>query len=51
VFVFFGSIITAQNVLDCSGLMIFSMAAPNMIGWYILAPKVKRTMNDYFAKL
>lgn len=51
VFVFLGAIITAQNIIDFSDLMIFSMSLPNMIGLYLMAPKVRRTMKDYFAKL
>ncbi len=50
-FVFLGAIITAQNIIDFSDLMIFSMSLPNMIGLYLMAPKVRRTMKDYFAKL
>jgi len=51
VFVFLGSIITATNILDFGDLMILGMAFPNLIGVYLLSGKVKRALDDYWAKL
>jgi len=36
-------------VLDFSDMMILSMAFPNMIGLYILAPEVKRDLKNFMA--
>jgi AGCS family alanine or glycine:cation symporter len=38
-------------VLDFSDMMILSMAFPNILGLLILAPEVKRDLNDYWKKL
>ena len=45
---FLGSIISATNVLDLSDLMILGMAVPNIIGLVLLAPKVRRDLNEYW---
>jgi AGCS family alanine or glycine:cation symporter len=37
-------------VLDFSDMMILSMAFPNILGLLILAPEVKRDLNDYWKK-
>lgn len=50
-FVFMGSIITAQNVLDFGDLMILGMAIPNVLGVVILSGKVKKALDEYMAKL
>ncbi|MEX1024287.1 MAG: alanine/glycine:cation symporter family protein [Planctomycetota bacterium] len=51
IFVFLGSIITAQNVLEFGDLLIFGMAIPNVIGVVFLAGKVKRKLNEYLGLL
>ena len=51
VFVFMGSIITAQNVLDFGDLMILGMAIPNVLGVVLLSGKVKKALDEYMAKL
>ena len=48
-FVFLGSIISARNVLELGDLAILCMAVPNIIGVVLLAPGVKRDLNDYWA--
>ena len=48
-FVFLGSIISAENVLNLGDLAILSMAVPNIIGVVLLAPGVKRDFNAYWA--
>jgi alanine or glycine:cation symporter, AGCS family len=50
-FVFLGSIVSATNVLTFSDLMILCMALPNILGLYILAPRVKRALDEYMGKL
>ncbi len=51
VFVFLGSIITSQNVLDFGDLMILSMAFPNVLGLLFLAGGVRRDLDEYVSKL
>ncbi|MBM80408.1 MAG: alanine glycine permease [Planctomycetaceae bacterium] len=50
-FVFLGSIMSATNVLDLSDLMILGMAFPNILGVALLSGKVKRDLDEYWAKL
>lgn len=45
---FLGSIVSASNVLALSDLMILAMAVPNIIGLVLLAPKVRRDLDDYW---
>ncbi|MFT4539927.1 MAG: AGCS family alanine or glycine:cation symporter [Planctomycetota bacterium] len=51
VFVFLGSIATAQNVLDFGDLLIFGMVLPNIIGVVFLSGKVKASYDDYMGRL
>ncbi len=46
-FSFLGSIITAQNILLFSDLMILGMAFPNILGLFLLSNKVKNELNEY----
>ncbi len=48
--VFIGAVTSLGNVVDFSDLMLLSMAFPNIIGGLILAPKVKRILNDYWGR-
>jgi AGCS family alanine or glycine:cation symporter len=50
-FVIAGAIFTAQAVLDFGDLMILGMAFPNLVGVVMLSGKVRRAMDDYFARL
>lgn len=50
-FVVLGSVVTANNVLDFSDLMILSMAFPNMLGVGLLSGRVRRKLNDYWGRL
>jgi AGCS family alanine or glycine:cation symporter len=47
-FVVLGSIISARHVLDFSDLMILSMGFPNLLGLFLLCPKVKRALDEYW---
>jgi AGCS family alanine or glycine:cation symporter len=51
VFVFLGSIVSATNVMNFGDTMILTMAFPNIVGLYVLAPKVKRALDSYWGKL
>ena len=50
-FVIVGSSSNLGSVMDFSDMMILSMAVPNILGLLILAPEVRRDMNDYWRKL
>ncbi|MDQ3555615.1 MAG: alanine:cation symporter family protein, partial [Gemmatimonadota bacterium] len=49
-FVFAGSVITSTNVLDFGDLMILGMAFPNILGLYFLSGRVKRELDEYWAR-
>jgi len=51
VFIVIGSSSDIMAVMDFSDMMILAMAFPNLIGLYILAPELKRDMDDYWARL
>ncbi len=51
VFVFLGSIITSQNILDFGDLMILGMAFPNVLGVVLLSGGVRRDLGEYLRKL
>ena len=48
--VFIGSVVNLGAVLDFSDMMILAMAFPNVLGLALLAPKVKRDLNDYWTR-
>ncbi|MEQ8788086.1 MAG: alanine/glycine:cation symporter family protein [Pirellulaceae bacterium] len=50
VFVVLGSIVTAGKVLDFSDLLILGMSFPNILGVVLLSGKVKRALDEYWAK-
>ncbi len=41
---------SANNVMEFGDLMIFGMMLPNMLGLFLLAPKVKADLNAYWSK-
>ncbi|MEE2711317.1 MAG: alanine/glycine:cation symporter family protein [Planctomycetota bacterium] len=51
VFVFLGSMATAQNILNFGDLLIFGMVLPNIIGVLLLSGKVRRRYDEYMTKL
>ena len=51
VFVVIGASMSLGPVLDFSDAAIFAMAIPNIIGLYIMLPKVKSILADYQGKL
>ena len=51
VFIVIGSSSDIMAVMDFSDMMILAMAFPNLVGLYILAPELKRDMDDYWGRL
>ncbi len=51
IFVVIGASMSLGPVIDFSDAMIFTMAIANIIGLYLLMPKVKELVADYQAKL
>jgi AGCS family alanine or glycine:cation symporter len=51
VFVVIGSSASLGAVIDFSDAMIFAMVFPNMIGLFLLAPKVKEELSKYIAAI
>jgi len=50
-FVIVGSAASLGNVIGFSDAMIFAMMVPNMIGLFILLPRVKEELAKYMAKI
>jgi len=50
-FVVIGAAASLGNVIDFSDAMIFAMMVPNMIGLFILAPRVKEELDKYLTKI
>lgn len=51
VFVVIGSSVSLGAVIDFSDAMIFAMVFPNMIGLFLLAPRVKEELNRYLSAI
>ncbi len=51
IFVIIGASMSLGPVIDFSDAMIFAMAVANIIGLYMLMPKVKALLADYHARL
>ena len=51
IFIVIGASMSLGPVIDFSDAMIFAMAIANVIGLYMLMPKVKSLLKDYHAKL
>ncbi|MCG8326339.1 MAG: alanine:cation symporter family protein [Chitinophagales bacterium] len=50
-FVIVGSAISAKAVFDFGDAMIFAMCFPNVLGLYILIPKVRQAYRDYMDRI
>ena len=50
-FVVVGSAISARAVFGFGDAMIFAMCFPNVLGLYLLMPKVKKALKDYMARV
>ncbi len=51
IFVFIGSVVNLQSVLDFGDMMLLSMAFPNLLGCYLLSGKVAAALEDYMHRL
>ena len=51
IFVVIGAAASLGAVTDFSDSMIFAMAIPNLIGVFLLMPKVKEELNRYLAAI
>jgi len=50
-FIIIGASSNLGSVIDFSDMMILAMGVPNILGLLILAPEVKRDLNEYWRKL
>lgn len=50
-FVIIGASTDLSSIINFSDAMLLSMAIPNLIGMYLLAPEIKRDLKEYSAKL
>ena len=46
-FVVLGCTLELDSVLELSDALIFIVAFPNVLGLYLLAPRIKETLDDY----
>lgn len=51
VFVVIGSSISLGTVIDIADATFLSMAIPNLIGLYLLAPEIKKDMKKYISEM
>ncbi len=51
VFVVLGAAMELDSVINFTDAMIFAMCFPNVLGLYILAPKVKEELDSYLSRL
>jgi AGCS family alanine or glycine:cation symporter len=50
-FIVVGAAMSLGNVIDFSDAMIFAMCFPNVIGLYVLMPKVRVELDNYMTKI
>ena len=50
-FVIVGASTDIFTVMEFSDMMILAMSVPNLLGLFIMAPELKRDMNDYWSRL
>ena len=50
-FVVVGSASSLQAVIEFSDAMFLALVFPNMVGLFLLAPRVKQELKDYLAML
>jgi AGCS family alanine or glycine:cation symporter len=48
-FVVLGCVLDLDAVLTMSDALLFAMALPNVIGLYVLAPRIRESLDDYFS--
>ncbi len=47
IFTAIGSVLSLNAIVDFSDMLVLSMAVPNIIGLYFLAPEVRNELKDY----
>lgn len=47
IFTVIGAVLSLGSIVDFSDMLILAMAVPNIIGLLILAPEVKKELNEY----
>ena len=50
-FIIVGSAASLGNIIDFADAMFLSMAFPNIIGLYLLAPELKRDVKEYLSRM
>jgi AGCS family alanine or glycine:cation symporter len=45
-----GSMVAATNAKDLSDSCLLAMSVPNLIGLYLLGPRVRRALDDYWSR-
>lgn len=50
-FTFLGSIVSPQNILEFSDMLILSMSVPNLIGVFLMSGVIKRALDKYLSDL
>ncbi|MCX4025853.1 alanine:cation symporter family protein [Endozoicomonas sp. SM1973] len=50
-FIALGCMVQLDSIIKISDALVFIIAIPNILGLYILAPKVKKELHQYMAKL
>ncbi len=50
-FVVIGASVQLSSLIEFSDAMILAMAWPNIIGLYVLAPEIRKDLNEYLKKL
>lgn len=48
---FCGVVFSLKTILDFSDMMLLALAFPNFLGLYLLAPKVRRELLDYWSRM
>ena len=48
VFTFLGSIITPENILDFSDMLILAMSVPNLIGVFLMSSMIRTELDKYW---
>ena len=49
-FIVIGSCLNVQSIINITDAMMLAMSIPNLIAIYILAPEIKKAMNEYCQK-
>lgn len=50
-FTFLGSVVSAENIMEFSDMLILSMSVPNLIGVFLMSGVIKRSLDAYLLDL